>query len=185
MRLGGGIAVIIIAMMFFSLKGGGVAGGGNFDLTAYQGSSSLGGTNVDFDQVRRAAAGKPIVLNFLGGSCPPCRAEMPGFQRVHDRLGDDYLMLGLDVGPFFGLGTRNAAFQLLDELHITYPIAAANDRAPIQQYGATALPATFFFDGDGNLVDQRLGFMNEQDFQEALLKLIEQTTASAGDDQDA
>jgi hypothetical protein len=110
---------------------------------------------------------------------------MPGFQRVHDRLGDDFLMLGLDVGPFFGLGTRNLAFQLLDELRITYPITAANDRTPIQQYGATALPATFFFDRDGNLVDQALGFINEQDLERKVPGLIAQTTASVGDDHDA
>lgn len=175
----------IIALVALTVQTGGTNGGGNFELTAYQGSASLGGTNVDFDQVRLAAAGKPIVLNFWGGSCPPCRAEMPGFQRVHDRLGDDFLMLGLDVGPFFGLGTRNSAFQLLDELGITYPIAAAADRSPIRQYGATALPSTFFFDHEGNLVDQTVGFINEQDLERKVLGLIALTTANAGDDHDA
>jgi thiol-disulfide isomerase/thioredoxin len=175
----------IVALVAFTVQTGGTTGGGNFDLTAYQGSASIGGTNVDFDQVKLASTGKPIVLNFWGGSCPPCRAEMPGFQRVHDRLGDDFLMLGLDVGPFFGLGTRASAFQLLDELRITYPIAAANSRTPIQQYGATALPSTFFFDGDGNLVDQSVGFINEQALEAKVLDLIGRTTASTGDDHDA
>jgi thiol-disulfide isomerase/thioredoxin len=185
MWIGGGVVVAIIALVALTVQNGGTTGGGNFELTAYQGSSSLGGTNVDFDQVKLAATGKPIVLNFWGGSCPPCRAEMPGFQRVHERLGEDFLMLGLDVGPFFGLGTRTSAFQLIDELRITYPIAAATTRSPIQQYGATALPSTFFFDGEGNLVDQSVGFINEQDLERKVLELIELTTASAGGDHDA
>jgi hypothetical protein len=58
--------VAIIALVALTVQTGGTTGGGNFALTAYQGSSSLGGTNVDFDQVRLAAAGKPIVLNFWG-----------------------------------------------------------------------------------------------------------------------
>ena len=103
--IGVGVVVGILALVTFTVQSEGVAGG-NFDLTAYQGAAELGGSNVDFSEVKRQAAGKPLVLNFWGGSCPPCRAEMPGFQRAYERNQDDFLMLGLDIGPFFGLGTR-------------------------------------------------------------------------------
>ena len=136
---------------------------------------------MDFDQVKRQAAGRPIVLNFWGGSCPPCRAEMPGFQRAYERNQDDFLMLGPDVGPFFGLATRNSAVDLLQELHTTYPAASANIRAAVAGCGATALPSTFFFDGAGNLVGQRIGFMDEATFESILQNLIgPEAAASAG-----
>ncbi len=173
------MVVGIVALVAFTVQNEGVAGG-NFELTAYQGAAQLGGTNVDFAEVKRQADGKPIVLNFWGGSCPPCRAEMPGFQRAYERNQDDFLMLGLDVGPFFGLGTRNSAFSLLNELGITYPAAFANSRDPISQFGATALPSTFFFDGEGNLVNQRIGFIDEQTFERMLFELIDAPIASVG-----
>jgi len=46
--------------------------------------------------------GKPVVLNFWGGSCPPCRAEMPDFQAALIEFGENAIFLGLDVGPFTG-----------------------------------------------------------------------------------
>jgi thiol-disulfide isomerase/thioredoxin len=166
---------------------GGAADGGNFEMTAYQGAAKLGGTNVSFDDAKIAAAGKPIVLNFWGGTCPPCRAEMPGFQRAYERNQDDFLMIGLDVGPFFGLGTRNSALSLLEELGITYPAAFATSREPITQFGAVALPSTFFFDGNGNLVASRIGFMDEAEFEGRLRSLIGEPAAGTapGDDGDA
>jgi thiol-disulfide isomerase/thioredoxin len=37
-----------------------------------------------------------VALNFWAGQCPPCRAEMPAFQRVYDRHSDDFLLVGVD-----------------------------------------------------------------------------------------
>lgn len=184
--IGAVVVIGIVAVMGFVIQSGGT-GPGNFELVAYQGGTRLGGSTVQFDDVKLAAAGKPIVLNFWGGSCPPCRAEMPGFQRVYERNQDDFLMIGLDVGPFFGLGTQNSALALLADLRITYPAAYATSRAPVSQFGATALPSTFFFDSEGNLVGSRIGFMDEQEFEGRLRALIDGPTADAapGESDDA
>lgn len=149
-------------------------GGGNFEITAYQGAEKLGGSTIEFDQVKlkAKAEGKPIVLNFWGGSCPPCRAEMPGFQRAYERNADSFIMIGLDVGPFFGLGTRASALSLLDDLGITYPAAFALSRDPIAQFGANSLPSTFFFDAQGTLVTQVIGFISEQRFESELREVL-------------
>jgi thiol-disulfide isomerase/thioredoxin len=34
------------------------------------------------------------VLNSFAGLCPPCRAEIPGFQAVNKRFGDEVIVLG-------------------------------------------------------------------------------------------
>ena len=171
------VVIGIVVLAGFAVRNS--SGGGNFEMIAYQGAAQLGGSTVEFDDVKLTAAGKPIVLNFWGGSCPPCRAEMPGFQRVYERNRDDFLMIGLDVGPFFGLGTRNSALSLLDELGITYPAAYATSRGAISQFGATALPSTFFFDGNGDLVESRIGFIGEAEFESKLRSLIGAPTAKA------
>ena len=166
----------IVALIALSVRNG--AGDGSFALIAYQGAEQLGGTSVEFADVKAHAAGKPIVLNFWGGTCPPCRAEMPGFQNVYERHADDILMLGVDVGPFLGLGTRSSARQLLDELGITYPTAYASDRDPIAQFGITGLPSTYFFDGNGNLVSSRGGFIDERALENRVRELIGTSAAS-------
>ena len=75
--------------------------------------------------------------------------------------------------------------SLLNQLRITYPAAFANSSDPISQYGVTALPSTFFFDGEGNLVNQRIGFIDEQTFEEILSNLIDTPNAGVGGNEGA
>ena len=166
----------LIALIGFSVRNS--VTGANFSMTAYQGAEQLGGATVSLADVKTHVAGKPIVLNFWGGSCPPCRAEMPGFQNVYERHADDILMLGVDIGPFLNLGSRASALRLIEELGITYPTAYAVDRNPVSQFQITGLPATYFFDGNGNLLDSAPGFINERDLENRVRELIGTTSAS-------
>ena len=174
--IAGAFAMALVALIGFAVRDS--AGGGSFSMTAYQGAEALGGTTVSLADVKAHVAGKPIVLNFWGGSCPPCRAEMPGFQNVYERPADDILMLGVDIGPFLNLGSRASALRLLEELGITYPTAYAVDRNPISAFQITGLPATYFFDGNGNLLDSAPGFINERDLEARVRELIGTSAAS-------
>ena len=51
----------------------------------------------------------------------PCRAEMPQFQAFHEEFKDQVTLLGIDLGPFTGLGSHEDADELLQELGVTYP----------------------------------------------------------------
>ena len=66
---------------------------------------------------------KPVVLIFWTGLCPPCRAQTQDFQRLYDTYGDKFIMLGVDVGLYVGLDTRQDALDFLEEFDITYPTA--------------------------------------------------------------
>ncbi len=145
--IGGGalVAAVVAVIAFQVLSGAGSAA--NFDFTTYQGEDVLGGDSHNFQNI--LAGGKPVVLNFWGGDCPPCRAEMPAFQRIYEAHQDEVTFIGLDVGVMFGLGTRQSALRLLDELGITYPAGPPRNRAPINNYNVTSLPSTFFFDAEG------------------------------------
>ena len=71
--------------------------GSDFQFSMYQGDIGLTSQNAQFQDL--FPSDKPVVLNFWAGLCPPCRAEMPGFQRVYDEYQDRIILLGLDVGP--------------------------------------------------------------------------------------
>lgn len=45
----------------------------DFKLVAYQGDDVLGGHETTFSTVFNQ--GKPVVLNFFAGQCPPCQGE--------------------------------------------------------------------------------------------------------------
>lgn len=116
--------------------------------------------------------GRPVVLNFWAGQCPPCRAEMPHFQQLADEYEDDFLLLGIDVGVFTGLGTEQNALDLLDELDITYPAGRALDRDALLDYDATGMPTTIFFHANGEISDKRIGMILEEEMREKLDELI-------------
>lgn len=117
--------------------------------------------------------GRPVILNFWAGQCPPCRAEMPDFQRVADEFGDEFLLLGIDVGVFTMLGTQDDARALLDELNITYPTGYAVDQDPLLDYNVTSMPTTVFMTPGGEIMEKRAGHILEDEMRALIDSLIE------------
>lgn len=130
----------------------------DFLITVYQGEGVLGGKTVSLSQLR----GKPLVLNFYAGNCPPCRAEMPDFQAVYQQYQDKVLLMGLDVGPFTGLGSREDGQKLLRDLAITYPAGTTLDSTVPAKYGVLAMPTTVSINQDGTILRKALGQLSRQ-----------------------
>lgn len=123
--LGAIVVAVILSAVFGgsdTTSSGGTAGSEdlapNFSFTLYQGAEKL-----DFAQLH----GKPIILNFWAGLCPPCRAEMPDLQRFYGESKEQVTLIGIDIGRFMGLGSHRDARNLLRELDITYPTGFTND----------------------------------------------------------
>ncbi len=156
LAIAGVVIAVLVVVGFAVIQGSSSAGaGGDFEFEVYQGSEDLGGENVSFEDV--LALGKPVVLNFWAGDCPPCRVEMPAFQRVYEKNQDDVIFLGMDVGAFTGLGTERSALRLLNELGITYPAGAPPSRSTVVNYSVRSMPTTVFFDSNGNVTDRADG----------------------------
>jgi thiol-disulfide isomerase/thioredoxin len=108
-----------------------------------------------------------VVLNFFAGACAPCRAEMPAFQKVADEYQGRVIFVGVDVGPFTGLGTHDDAARLLKDLGIRYPAGYAVDATPLALY-VLGMPTTVVFDARGQLVTKVTGTMTEAQLVTAL-----------------
>lgn len=141
----------------------------DFTLVAYQGQDVLGGDQVRFSHV--LAEGKPVVLNFWAGACAPCSQEMPGLQRIADQYQGRAIVVGVDVGPFVGMGTHDDAMRLLKQLGIRYPTAYAVDTTPLTLY-VQGMPTTVVFDARGQVVTKVTGTITESQLQEALGKAL-------------
>ena len=138
----------------------------NFSFTLFQGEDELGAREMDLDQLH----GKPIVLNFWAGLCPPCRAEMPDLQAFYEDFKDRVTLLGIDLGQFTGLGSERDAMNLLEELGISYPTGTTSDAGIIRDYRLLGLPATVFIDSEGKIFKHWGGVLNKD-------VLLEQTNA--------
>ncbi len=138
----------------------------DFMFAAYQGGDVLGADEIRFSQI--LALGKPVVMNFWAGLCPPCRVEMPDLQATYEQTKDRIQLIGLDVGPFVNLGTREQGRKLAAELGVTYPIGSTTDARIIQNYRVLGMPTTVFITPQAEIVRRWTGILNES----ALLDLI-------------
>jgi thiol-disulfide isomerase/thioredoxin len=138
-------------------------------IETYQGEELLGGHDVTLADVLEQ--GKPVVLNFWAALCPPCRAEMPDIQKVHDERGDEVTILGLDIGPQQFLGTREQGKEVLAELNVHYPAGTTFDEGIVHSYRIVGMPTTLFINSDGSLLRSWSGLLNEEKFNEFIDQL--------------
>src|SRR5712691_380562 len=130
----------------------------DIEITMYQGQAEVGGEKIalsDLWEKRR----QPVVLNFWAGLCPPCRAEMPDFQRLYEQPNRKFALLGVDIGPFIDLGSRDDARALLRELKITYPAGSTFDIRTVRNYEILGMPTTVFITADGRIWRKHTGLL--------------------------
>jgi thiol-disulfide isomerase/thioredoxin len=148
----------------------------DFEITVYQGEDVLGGQSVRFSEV--LALGKPVVLNMWAGLCPICRTEMPELQEAYEKYGDRVLIIGVDIGPFVGLGGKEEALALLNELGITYPAGSTSDVTVMRDYKVLGTPATYFLKPNGEIIQQWNGFLTGDQLNGHIEALLEASASS-------
>ena len=156
------VAIVVVATIL-TVRGQAAPATADFAMTVYQGEDALGGRDLRLSDL--LGSGRPLVVNFWASSCPPCRLEMPGFQRVFDEHGGAFDLVGVDVGAFTGLGTRDGALALIAEMDIRYPTAYARDDAAVRGWELYSMPTTLFFSADGRLIDRHTGYLAEGAFR--------------------
>ena len=115
---------------------------------------------VDLEQL---AANRPVVLNFFASWCVPCRRELPAFEALHQRLGDQVAFLGVAHQD-----RREDALDLLAETGVTYRTGYDPAGDVARDYGLIGMPTTVFISADGEIVAKRTGELDAADLETAI-----------------
>ncbi|WP_156034632.1 TlpA disulfide reductase family protein [Clostridium sp. KNHs205] len=103
-------------------------------------------------------AGKVVVLNFWASWCPPCKEEMPEFQKLYDELAESedavLLMLNQTDGQ---RETEKKANNYIEEEGLTFPILYDTGEVGGSIFGINSIPTTVVIDREGRLSDYVLG----------------------------
>ena len=90
--------------------------------------------------------GKVVVLNFWASWCPPCRKEMPAFEKVWSEFKEQgVVFVGVAVSDI-----EEDAREFTDKTDITYPLGLDTTGGVSRAYRVLALPTTVFIDSQGN-----------------------------------
>jgi thioredoxin 1 len=80
-------------------------------------------------------SGKPVIAKLGASWCPPCRQMAPIIEELKTEMEGQAIVLDIDI-------------QQRPDLS--------------KKYKVTYIPLTLFFNGQGQLMDQQVGFMTKQ-----------------------
>ena len=127
----------------------------DFEVSLYDSDGILGTSDLRVSDLQ----GKPLVLNFWFGSCPPCRGQIHDQQEFYDENADRVNLLSLDLGVFIGQSSRQDALDFLAPLDITYLTGYPLDDNILSEI--IAFPSTFFITADGRIFKKWSGPLNK------------------------
>ncbi len=122
---------------------------------------TLDGKEVSLSDLR----GKVVLINFWATWCPPCRSEMPLFERVYREYKDK----GFEILAVSTDSSLEPVKKFVKDYKLSFKIAY-DDKNVAGLYGIQGLPTSFLIDRDGKILKVRLGEYKEveRDLKEVL-----------------
>jgi len=112
--------------------------------------------------------GRPLLINFWGTYCAPCKIEMPWLQEFSKKYSSSgFEIIGITYDAEVGKQTIARDTQ---QLGVTYPILLSDAKAEKDYLSGTdALPMSFYVDKAGKVIEVSAG-LGSKDQLESLVK---------------
>jgi cytochrome c biogenesis protein CcmG, thiol:disulfide interchange protein DsbE len=132
------------------------------NIAAGQAAPDIAGTTLDGNPLRLAdLRGHPVIVNFWGPSCVPCRSEFPLFKaKLAEHAAD-----GLEVVGVLMFDTPTEARAFVAQFGATWPTVLDPDGQFRKAYQAVARPQTYFVDRTGVIRTIQIGEVVSADFE--------------------
>ncbi len=105
--------------------------------------------------------GHPVLVNFWGPSCVPCRDEFPLFKQMLAA----HAAQGLEIVGVLYLDDVPSAKAFASAYEATWPTVVDPTRAIAKSYRVAARPQSYFVDKDGILRSIQVGQVAQADFE--------------------
>ena len=91
--------------------------------------------------------GKPVVINFWGSWCEPCKEELPAFQRTYDDYQDEVEFVGINMKD-----NLDDARAMAEDFGLTYPLVVGETELE-REFDLIGYPTTVFITSEYELMD--------------------------------
>jgi thiol-disulfide isomerase/thioredoxin len=112
--------------------------------------------------------GHPLLLNFWGTYCDPCKIEMPWLEEFHKKYSKQgFEVVGVTYDSEVG---RDKIANSTRQLGVTYPILLSDSKAEKEYLSdSEVLPMSFYVDRTGKIIEVTAG-LGGKDQLEAMVK---------------
>ncbi len=119
--------------------------------------------------------GRPLLINFWGTYCAPCKIEMPWLQDLSKKYASSGLaVIGITYDSEVGKDTIAKDTQ---QLGVTYPILLSDPKAEKDYLSNTEyLPMSFYVDRAGKVIEVASGLGSKDDLE----AMVKETIAAEG-----
>ena len=127
-----------------------------------QAAPAIAGKTLDGSAfVLTALRGHPVIVNFWGPSCVPCRDEFPLFKaKLAEHAADGLAIVGILM-----FDSPAPAQDFIAQYGATWPTVDDPDGAIRAAYRAVARPQSYFIDRSGVLREIQVGQVTDADFE--------------------
>ena len=131
-------------------------------MAAGQGAPDIIGTTLDGAPFHLSdLRGHPVIVNFWGPSCVPCRSEFPLFKaKLAEHAAD-----GLKIVGVLMFDTPTEARAFVARYGAPWPTVEDPTAAIRRAYQAVARPQTYFIDRDGVIRTIQVGEVVSTEFE--------------------
>lgn len=96
--------------------------------------------------------GKPLIINVWASYCGPCLAEMGSLERLWQRHGDQFNVIGISIDDY-----RERAEVFLAKAGTTFPHYLDRQLMLENMLGAKTIPLTLLIDAEGRVLKKVRG----------------------------
>ncbi len=154
-------SVIVLAVLFGCTNKGASSGG---NVAADFTLQDLNGNNVRLSDYR----GKVVLLEFWATWCPPCRASIPGIEKLYN----DYKNKGLVVlAVSVDEDGWDQVRSFISSNGISYTVLKGDNDVE-KNYQVRTIPMMLILDKDGRISKRYLGFGNEEDLDKDVKAIL-------------
>lgn len=121
----------------------------NYDFTV----KDLNGNKLQFDQYK----GKVVFINLWATWCGPCKAEMPGIEKLYSKMKNDsisFVMLSLDKDQ-----ALSKVKDYIAKNEYTFPVFMPSGFLA-EQLQVPSIPTTFVISKEGKIIMKEVGTRN-------------------------
>ena len=130
-------------------------------------------TDMDGKAVQLSSfRGKAVLVNFWATWCEPCKIEMPWFVDLQKKYGPQGLQI---LGVAMDDADDKTISGFARKMGVNYPVLKGTEKVADIYGGLDSLPATFFVDRSGKVVQEAVGLISESVIEDAIKESLEQS----------